>query len=71
MLARISSSVSVVVRRFLRAHLDACWHTLTCPHVCTVTNSQHNFAEEREEVDVDVGSDVDLRQMQMYRKEWR
>ena len=45
---------------FLRAHLDACWHTHTCPHVFTVTNSQTNLAEEREEVDVDVGIDVDV-----------
>ena len=46
---------------FFRAHLDVCWHTLTCPRVFTVTNSQHKFVDRRahEQVDV-VGEDVDF-----------
>ena len=32
---------------FFRAHLDVCWHTLTCPRVFTVTNSQHKFVDRR------------------------
>ena len=70
MLASLSSSVSVVVP-FFRAHLDACWHTLTCPRVFTGTNSQSNLAEEREEVDVDVGIDVDVEADADVQEEWR